>query len=63
MPLEEIISEVKTREVTKRFTYNETEIKTLLGNKHNQADMSKVVVGSDGTGITVAVTITKTQVV
>ena len=37
MPLEEIISEVKTREVTKRFTYNETEIKTLLGNKHNQA--------------------------
>ena len=37
MPLEEIISEVKTREVTKRFTYSETEIKTLLGNKHNQA--------------------------
>ena len=62
MPIETILSQVTVKEVTKRFTYNETEIKTLLGNKHNQTDLTKVTVGSDGTGITVAVEVTKTVV-
>ena len=63
MPIEEVLSQTAVKEITKRFTYSEAEIKAILGAKHNQTDMTKVVTGSDGTGITVAVTVTKTVIV